>query len=100
MSRIATLPMRVCCKVKGIPSLTIKGLRTLLEKKEEWVEWLAAGVGDAVCHGEVVCIAIWCLQNGNDSKVTEWDGMKAVVISRRGYLRIHSVSLIRLLQVC
>lgn len=92
--------MCVSCKVKGIPSLTIKGLRTLLEKKEEWVEWLAAGVGDAVCHGEVVCIAIWCLQNRNDSKVTERDGMKAVVLSLRGYAHIHFVSLIRLLQVC
>ena len=86
--------------MKGVPSLTLKGLRTLLEKKKGWVEWLTIGKGDVVCHGEVVCIVIWCLQNPNDSKVAEWDDMKAVVLSLRGYAHINFVSLICLLQVC
>ena len=61
------------------------------------MEWLSAGIGSAVCHGEVVRIAIWCLQNPNDRKVAEWDDLKAVVLSLCGYAHINFVATICLL---
>lgn len=80
--------------MKGVPRLTVNGLKKLLQKEEGWVRWFAAGVGDAVCVGKVVSIIIWCLQNPNDDQRSEVDDMVEVVRLIRRHVHAQSLSLI------
>lgn len=80
--------------MKGVPQLTVNGLRKLLQKEEGWVRWFAAGVYDAVCRGKVVSIIIWCLQNPNDDQRSEVDDMVEVVRLIRRHAHVHLISLI------
>jgi len=54
---------------KGIPSLTARGLRRILEaKRQQWVRWLAAAVHKATSAGEMVRVVFWVCQNSNPER--------------------------------
>lgn len=60
------------CQVKGIPQLTAKQLRSLIEEKTKptrkdrpWVQWWREAVAE-MCESEDMCVwrlVFWCCQN-------------------------------------